>query len=376
MKGIEKLRIKGLRRIGDAEIQLGPLTVLIGANGSGKTSVLDAFRLVEAAAHGRLSERVNELGGFTALATSGIRPGMELELDFQQNEAEQCAYQLGLGPAGVSYAVFSERLTVSKGQMSAPLDLVRYEQGVLLYSSGERRTFDSVDASRLTEAFLSGPQISPPWSQFLGAVRFHKSPSVASNSPIRQPQNLQETDSPGVDGASLNSLLYRIRDSKPERFEFVEDTIRAAFPSFRRLEIPPAGGRLALAWRDSGFTEPFYAHQLSDGQLRFLALVALLNSPNPPTVLLIDEPEDSLHPELLSLLVDLFREASARTQVVVATHSDRLVSFLTPEEVVAVDLDESGMARFTSGSDLNLAEWLEDYTLGQLWTKGLLGGRS
>lgn len=108
----------------------------------------------------------------------------------------------------------------------------------------------------------------------------------------------------------------------------------------------------------------------------FLWLATLLQSPGLPGVTLIDEPEVSLHPEMLRLLTDLMREASTRTQLIVATHSDRLVRFLDPGELIVCDLDEQGGMTTRWADALDLDAWLEDYTLDQLWSKGILGGRS
>jgi len=117
-------------------------------------------------------------------------------------------------------------------------------------------------------------------------------------------------------------------------------------------------------------------HQLSEGTLRFLWLVTLLQSPGLTSVTMIDEPEVSLHPELLSLLADLFREASSRTQLIIATHADRLVRFLKPEEVITTNLAEDGSSSFQWGDSFELDSWLEDYSLDQLWQMGRMGGRA
>ena len=117
-------------------------------------------------------------------------------------------------------------------------------------------------------------------------------------------------------------------------------------------------------------------HQLSEGTLRFLWLVTLLYSPGLTAVTMIDEPEVSLHPELLSILADLFRSASDRTQLIIATHSDRLVRFLTPEEILSTTIDDDGSTHFTWGTEFDLEGWLKDYTLDQLWQMGRLGGRA
>jgi predicted ATPase len=182
---------------------------------------------------------------------------------------------------------------------------------------------------------------------------------------------------PGKNGEDLVSCLFNLREADRDRFEAVEDTLRAAYPGFERLDFPPvAAGTLAMTWRDRNFSRPFYTNQLSEGMLRFLWLATLLQIPDLTTVTLIDEPEVSLHPELLNLLADLFREASRRTQLVVATHSDRLVRFLKPEEVVVMDATEDGMAKLTWADKLDLEEWLAEYSLDEVWSRGLMGGRA
>jgi predicted ATPase len=91
---------------------------------------------------------------------------------------------------------------------------------------------------------------------------------------------------------------------------------------------------------------------------------------------MIDEPEVSMHPELLAILADLMREASDRSQVVVATHSDRLIGFLDPKEVAVMDLGEDGSASITWADSLDLEHWLHEYSLDQVWQMGEMGGRA
>jgi predicted ATPase len=181
---------------------------------------------------------------------------------------------------------------------------------------------------------------------------------------------------PGKDGEDLVTCLYEMRELDPDRFEAVEDTLRAAFPGFERLTFPPvAAGTLAMIWRERDFPCGFYTHQLSEGTLRFLWLVTLLQSAALPQVTLLDEPEVSLHPQLLSLFAELLREASQRSQILVATHSDRLVRFLKPKEVLVADLTENGLTKLTWADSLDLDKWLDEYTLDQVWAMGRLGGR-
>lgn len=130
-----------------------------------------------------------------------------------------------------------------------------------------------------------------------------------------------------------------------------------------------------MTWKDRTSKHPFFMHQLSEGTLRFLWLVTLLQSPGLTAVTLIDEPEVSLHPELLALLAELLREASLRTQLIVATHADRLVRFLQPAEVVTIDVNDEGTADFSRADELDLASWLEEYTLDEVWRMGRMGAR-
>ena len=130
-----------------------------------------------------------------------------------------------------------------------------------------------------------------------------------------------------------------------------------------------------MTWKERNFGKALHMSELSEGTLRFLRLVSLLQSPSLSTITLIDEPEVSLHPELLSLLADLMREATKRTQLIVATNSDSFIRFPCPEEVVVMDLNEDGAATATWANSLDLEAWLGDYTPDEVWRMGRMGGR-
>ena len=195
--------------------------------------------------------------------------------------------------------------------------------------------------------------------------------------PIRLPQLMRDAQLPGHEGEDLVSCLYTLREADGDRFESIEAALRAGFPGFERLNFPPvAAGTLAMTWKDKTSKNPFFMHQLSEGTLRFLWLATLLQSPGLTAVTMIDEPEVCLHPELLSLLADLLREASQRTQLIVATHADRLVRFLKPSEVVMMNVSDEGVVEATRADELDLEQWLEDYTLDEVWRMGRMGARS
>jgi predicted ATPase len=199
--------------------------------------------------------------------------------------------------------------------------------------------------------------------------------NVGYHAPIRLPQKMQPATHPGHHGEELVTCLFYLRETDRTRFEIIEDTLAVAFPSFERLDFPPvAAGTQAMTWKDKNFSKPLYMNQLSEGLLRFLWLIALLHSPDLSAVTLIDEPEVSLHPQLLSILTDAMSEASEHTQLIVATHSERLIRFLEPEQVLVLDQEE-GLAQAKWADMLDLDAWLEEYALDELWRMGRLGGR-
>ncbi|NDJ77487.1 MAG: AAA family ATPase, partial [Chloroflexi bacterium] len=131
---------------------------------------------------------------------------------------------------------------------------------------------------------------------------------------------------------------------------------------------------IRLEWRERGSDDYFNANMLSDGTLRFVALATLLLQPTLPATILIDEPELGLHPYAITLLVSLLRQAAERTQVIVATQSVPLVNQFTPEEILVVDRLE-GQSTFRRLAQDEIAGWLDEYGLGDLWEKNVIGGR-
>jgi predicted ATPase len=201
--------------------------------------------------------------------------------------------------------------------------------------------------------------------------------NVNRRAPVLLPQLLRPGTLPGPDGGDLVACLFNIREMHPDRYEAIEDALHAAFADFDRLEfLTVAAGTLAMAWKDQRFSRSLWLSQISEGQLRFLWLTALLLSPDLPAVTLLDEPEVSLHPELLNRLAGLMRKAAAHTQLIVATHADMLIRFLEPKEVQTLDVAEDGFAQATWADQLDLDVWLDEYTLDEVWRLGRMGGRS
>jgi predicted ATPase len=398
------LSIHGFRRLYDVQLPLRPLCVMIGANGTGKTSVLDVFSLLAKSAQGKLRESISDLSGLSSILTYDRNDELRLGISMTvpSHDAPQ-EYSLNLKPQGAGYLINEERLIQQTiGRLlpflhidSHAADINYFEQeragqtpgwvddlaeGIALGLSNMNRIRPTWEYKPLETSLSQVPKVLRKPEEFrnrLSSSTFYHVLNVDPRSPVRLPQPMQPAALPGRNGEDLVSCLFYLRETERDRFETIEDTLRAAFPGFDRLDFPPvAAGTLALAWRDTRFSKPFYAHQLSEGRLRFLWLTTLLQSPGLPALTLLDEPEVSLHPELLSLLADTMREASRRTQLVVATHSDRLVRFLQPNEIVVMDADEGGMTTMKWADELDLDHWLKDFSLDELWSNGRLGARA
>lgn len=390
----QELSIHGFRRLYDVQLPLRPLSVMIGANGTGKTSVLDVFSLLAKSAQGKLSESISELSGLSNVLTYDRAEELHFDISMKGTSLplsgkillgtgpEVLKYSLQLRPQAVSYAINEERLEqIDPGSRVPFFHIDSHGPDIKYYEIDQNKvvrpnwTYNPLETSLAqVPKMFQQPEV---FRNRLASSTFYHVLNVDPRSPVRLPQPMQPAMLPGRNGEELVSCLYNLRESQRDRFDAIEDALRVAFPRFDRLDFPPvAAGTLALAWRETGFSKPLYMHQLSEGTLRFLWLATLLQSPGLTALTLLDEPEVSLHPELLSLLADMLREASSRTQLIVATHSDRLIRFLQPKEIVLMDTNDDGMSSLKWADELDLDEWLKDYSLDELWNNGRLGARA
>lgn len=385
MNLFENISVTGFRRLRSLDLKLKPLNVLIGANGSGKTTLLEVFGLLAASASGALSKTISDMGGLRSNLTNlGFLHALEatFRLCRTVDGEKPIEYELAVEAKGVDYTVAREQMFQYRGQpnpflhITATVGNVQYFEP-FVEKKLVRPTWDhnpSESALSQVPKMFAEPEVFR--KQLASSTHYHAL-DVGPRAPVRHPQPMRNALLPGANGEDLVSCLYTIRETDADRFESIQDTIRAGFPNFERLNFPPvAAGTLAMTWKDTTSPSPFYMHQLSEGTLRFLWLVTLLQSPGLTSVTMIDEPEVSMHPELLSLLADLFREASSRTQLIIATHADRLIRFLKPDEVIAATIDDDGASRFEWGDSFELDAWLQEYSLDQLWQMGRMGGRA
>lgn len=378
---IEYISIRGYRRLLSLDLEMRPLAVLIGANGVGKTSLLEVFSLLAASARGQLQSKISEYGGLSEILTRDKTQALEIKLGMGVPQHEPLDYDLQINVKGQFYEIGKETLTQrNKGHAEPFAHINSHGANVRYYDVERRKLFrPNWEPDRFETSLSQVPKMfAEPESlrQKLASCTYYGALNVLPGSPVRLPQPMRPVFLPGANGEDLVTCLYYLRETDPDRFELIEDTLKTGFSDFEKLSFPPvAAGTLAMTWKDRSFSQPFYMNQLSEGTLRFLWLATLLLSKELTAITLIDEPEVSLHPQLLSLLADLLRDASQRTQLIVATHADRLVRALQPNEILVAD-QEDGTTTMTWGDKLDLDRWLADYTLDELWSMNILGGRS
>jgi predicted ATPase len=385
---LSQIQVQGYRSLVDVSLPLHPLTVMIGPNGSGKTALLEVFLLLSRAARGELAKAIEALGGLnailskTAISPDRLQIGLTIDME-SEDSREPLYYRFELAPLEPGYTIPFERL--ERRLDPAASEPHRYidaqEYNVCFDLNPDTKPSPTGKKHQLLELELATIPPTPlipaagPLRRLLMDIVFYSSLDVSQRAIVRLPQLLTPATRPESNGDSLYSALYNLRALHHDTYVRVEDALRVGFPGFEHLEFPVIGaGQVTLAWYQKELTIPLYPNQLSEGTLRFLWLTAVLLAPDPPPLILIDEPEVSLHPELLKLLAGLLQDASVRGQVIVATHSPDLVRWLQPQEVLVLDKVE-GRTQFTWADTLDLDEWLEEYTLRDLWLMGTLGGR-
>jgi predicted ATPase len=211
----------------------------------------------------------------------------------------------------------------------------------------------------------------------LGSYRIYHFHDTSAEARVKQTGNIEDNRRLQTDAGNLAAFLYRLKTSHEEHYRSLETAVRQIAPFFAGFDLERSRLNpevIRLEWTEKGNDSTFTAHALSDGTLRFICLATLFLQPDPPPVILIDEPELGLHPAAIALLADLLQAAATRVQVLAATQSVTLVNQLTPEEVWVVDRAE-GASVFRHLKAEDMSSWLEDYALGELWEKNLLGGR-
>ncbi len=361
----DKISVKGFRSIAAIEdLTLGPINILIGANGSGKSNFISAFSFLQSIADGGLRHYVSRNGGAERVLHFGSK--LTKELSFLLSFADGTyQYELKLEPTEDDGLFPASEITRSwENRLSAPqtANLSPLEQG--------------------REAGISGRRLSSAagWmrNRIVRARAYHLHDTGAS-SLMRKAAKLDDNRFLRADGSNLAAFLYLLSEQEPASYDLIRRTVQQVAPFFDDFDLKPLQLNptdIKLEWRHRGSDQYFDASSLSDGTLRFIALATIFLQPSffKPFTILIDEPELGLHPYAIEILASLIRSSSVETHVVVSTQSSLLLDHFSPEDVLVANRIDNGTQISRLEPD-RLEVWLKDYSLGQLWEKNEFGGR-
>ena len=365
MDRLKSIRLRGYKSFLDAEMQFNDVTVMLGANGAGKSNMVSFFRMLNFISTGALQHYVNQNGGSDSLLHYGRKttPQMQVDLGFE-GEGKTTHYKIRLADAAPDTLIFTdERAIFHEEGHPKPQDI--------LLGAGHKE-------SQLKESKKKTCRVLFYMLSQCRVYQFHDTSPTAR---IRKKGNIEEASYLLSDAGNLAAFLRILQKSHSDHYQRTVDTVRLVFPFFGDFVLEPSPDNdkyILLNWREKG--RPDYLlgpHQLSDGTLRFMALAALFLQPSSelPSVIIIDEPELGLHPYAITVLAGLVKSVSVERQVVLATQSTRLVDEFEPDQIVVLKPDKESGSKCERLKPDKLSEWLEEYSLSELWEKNIFGGR-
>jgi len=387
---LKSITISGLLSFGPEPVTLEfePLTVLIGPNGSGKSNLLDVIGVLQAAPKD-LWAPIRSSGGILEWLWKGSEKGTDALISVRIYEPYPIiANRLNLIQHKIRFSGFPERSVIEEHIITGLLHddtlverNIEYDRDIhrpgALIKSAEENCLTIIP--RDNQSILSDikdyyhyPHITT-LGEIFSAIKIYRDLTFSRVSGRRLPQAADaRNDALDEGGTNLGLILSQIRRD-PEAKRRLLEYLRLLYDGIHDFDVIVEAGTVQVFLEEENRSIP--ATRLSDGTLRYLSLLAILCHPNPPPLVCIEEPELGLHPDILPSLARLLQEASSRMQLIVTTHSDILVDALsdTPECIVVCEKHD-GATRMTRLNADDLKEWLEHYTLGQLWQKGQIGG--
>jgi predicted ATPase len=358
-KGLATIHIRGYKSIKSVELQLGNLNILIGANGSGKSNFISVFKFLRNIVDQRLQLHVRDSGGAEKLLYYGSKSteSLSFRLDFSPN-----SYEITLKPSLV------DNLYLEQERTSLPNKAYEESLGNLIAAGSNESKLQQDAASNVVSKYVF--DTLKKWRVY----HFH---DTSASARIKKTVDIHQNSYLWEDAGNLAAFLYLIQQQSPKHYERIVRTIQMVVPMFYDFNLRPdplSPGHIRLEWLDNASDYIFGASELSDGSLRFISIATMLLQPNKPDLILLDEPELGLHPAAIQILAGLLQKASTFSQIIISTQSAGLVSAFTPEDIIVVE-NQDNASVFKRLNDIDLDNWLTEYSLGQLWENNVFGGR-
>lgn len=358
---VTDISIKGFKSIKCLEkFRLNDLNVMIGSNGAGKSNLISLFKMLNEIVEGRLQSYVKRSGGANTILHFGSKQTslIEINIDFKANN-----YWFKLASTADDQLYFEEEGCSGKGYQYTKPYMIN------LLSDNRNETGLNPKHGNIESSVYESIQ---SWKLY----HFH---DTSDTSLMKKIGPIDDNARLKPDASNLSAFLYLLEQKYPKDFANITDTIKLIAPFFQSFILRPSElkqGSTQLEWQHRGSDNYFNASSLSDGTLRFIALTTLLLQPEDklPKTILLDEPELGLHPAAIQLLANMFKSTAKKTQIIVSSQSVTLINQLDSESIVVVERDDK-QSRFRRLKKEDLENWLEDYGLGDMWEKNVIGGR-
>lgn len=357
---LRSIKIAGYKSIKSADVEIGNMNVLIGQNGAGKTNFIQVFAFLKNVIAQQLHDTVMSAGGANNIVFGGVKM------------TNQILLEINMLP---NYYGLKLRVT-GNGGLYITNETIGYnlEDDIRLDPKWE------LNLPPMIESFLKSVNTSYGKNTYEALTKwniyhFHDTSATAR---VKQSSKTYDVERLHDDAGNLAAFLYMLRNRHPEHYDRIIKEIQLVLPQFDDFYLVPFGAEsdnVQLFWKAKGHDQILSPSALSDGSLRFICLTVLLLQPNLPKLILIDEPELGLHPIAIMYLGAMLRRAAKEVQVIVSTQSVNLVNEFEAEDIIVVNHTNQDGTTFKRLSSDDLSVWLEEYTMGDIWQRNLIGGQ-
>ncbi len=359
---LDKVTIKGFKSIKSLEdFKLNALNIIVGANGAGKSNFISFFKLFRSLIDGNLNRYVRDNGGANDLLFSGPKHTQKIE------------FSTRFGSRGFRFNL-----------VSTPSNNAALEDEARFYSGGATGWWNLGDSSEGTSKMVSEVKrktsdacYSQPVYDAISSWKIYHFHDTSATAPMRGYEIVQDNKVLRWDASNIGAFLLKLKNDHSTEYREIVNAIKLVTPFFDDFQLEPRKSgekeEVNLSWLQKGSDYPMQPYHLSDGSIRFICLATALLQPNPPATIIIDEPELGLHPAAIAILAELIKAASGRTQVVIATQSPELINYFSIEDIIVANRKD-GATAFTRLKEEEYEDWLEDYSVGELWNKNIIAG--
>lgn len=366
---IQSIKIQNFKSIRETEdIPIKAINVLIGPNGAGKSNFISFFKFLNRLFEKQLQTHIARKGYADSFMYFGRKAGnIAGKIVFTNGEGKTSnRYRFKMEPDQANSLFFTEEFSDYNMQARKSDSISWSTLQINMGGSPETKLHEVANSTR-TE-FLKD------FFQSFKVFHFH---DTSDSSKLKGFCNTTDYEYLVEDGSNLPAFLYRMKEKFPKHFKILEFTVKSIAPFIDSLYLQPDQlnpNQIELRWKEKGHDNLFNSYSLSDGTLRFICLCTLLLQPEPPSTIIIDEPELGLHPAAITKLSAMIKSVSSLSQIIVSTQSINLLDHFEPEDILVVEREDKQTV-FKRLSKDELGEWLENYTLSELWRKNVLGGR-